>query len=208
MHTRTPPSAAVREPDLSPVARMLPALPDSALVWRWVIAGPVDDQVTGGHEGPAAFGQLAGDDHRARHGPRAWPRRSSRRTRSPRGCARTCSRRRCGWAKRCASSKPSRTCHRRLGSIDERPSVGGPGVPAPGDQLRRARRCGRRQVRSHRRTQVIRRPTRRRTDQPHPRRFIASRRGRLLAVSGERSPPIRTIGWSADCDLVVAQPFD
>jgi hypothetical protein len=28
------------------------------------------------------------------------------------------------WAKRWTLSKPSRTCHRRLGSVDERPSVG------------------------------------------------------------------------------------
>ena len=38
----------------------------------------------------------------------------------------------------------ARTRHRRLGPAGERPSVGRPGVPAPGDRLRRARRPGRR----------------------------------------------------------------
>jgi LuxR family maltose regulon positive regulatory protein len=40
----------------------------------------------------------------------------------------------------------ARARHRRLGFAGERPSLGGSGVPAPGDQLRRARRRRRRQA--------------------------------------------------------------
>ena len=44
------------------------------------------------------------------------------------------------------SDRRARARHRRLGSVAERPSLGGPGVPAPGHRLRRARRRGRRQA--------------------------------------------------------------
>ena len=100
MYTGTPRSAAVREPDLSPVARILPP------------RCPVQ-HLSGGRRSPGPVTDLA----------RGYVARHDTHARSPRGCARTCSRRWCGWPKRCASSKPSRTCHRRLGSVDE-PSVG------------------------------------------------------------------------------------